>query len=84
MELRCPGMKKERLRLRVLRAAKEPKISQSQVARSAGMGLYRYWQIENGDGPKATEDEQDAVAAALGVKVSEIAWPEVQQKAQAS
>lgn len=65
-----------------MRAAHEPKLSQTKVARAAGMSLWRYWQIENGDlGP--TTDEQAAVAAALGVKVSDIAWPEV-HKAVAS
>ena len=58
-------------------------ISQAELARRAGMALFRYWQIENGEGPELNVDEQAAVAAALGVKVSEIAWPEF-AKAQAS
>lgn len=74
-------MRKERARLRVIRAAQEPKMSQSQAARRAGMGLYRYWQIENGDGPEPTVDERNAVAAVFGVKVSDIAWPEQDVKA---
>lgn len=68
-------MKVEPRRLRAIRADQEPKVSQSQVARKAGMGLYRYWQIENGDGPEPTRAEREAVAAALGVKSSQIAWP---------
>lgn len=76
MELRCPGMKK-RMLLRALRACQEPKVSQSQLARKAGIASFRYWQIENGDGPDVTRDEQDAIAVALGVKVSDIAWPHI-------
>jgi DNA-binding XRE family transcriptional regulator len=74
-------MRETAKRLRVLRA--EHDITQSKVARKAGLNATRYWQIENGEGPAATDDERAAVAAALGVKVSEIAWPEF-QKAQAS
>lgn len=74
-------MRNDPTRLRVLRAAHEPKISQSQVARKAGLGLYRYWQIENGDGPEPSKDEKLAVATALGVKVGDIAWPEFAEKA---
>lgn len=71
--------------LRAVRASLQPKVSQSQLARKAGMGLYRYWQIENGEGPSPNSDEKDAVAAALDVKASEIAWPEVAKvKAKAS
>jgi len=73
----------KRLLLRVLRAAHEPKLSQSQTARRAGLALFRYWQIENGDGPEPSKAEQQAVATALGVKVTEIAWPE-REKARAS
>jgi len=76
-------MRKERARLRVIRAAKEPKMSQGQAARRAGMGLYRYWQIEHGDGRETTTEEREAVAAALGVKVADVAWPEF-TKAKAS
>ncbi len=61
--------------LRALRAAHEPKISQSQLARRAGMALFRIWQIENGEGPASTKSEREAIAAALGVKVTDIAWP---------
>lgn len=71
--------------LRAVRANLQPKVSQSQLARKAGMGLYRYWQIENGEGPESSQSERDAVAAALDVKASEIAWPEVAKtKAKAS
>jgi transcriptional regulator with XRE-family HTH domain len=69
-------MKAERRRLRAIRADQEPKVSQSQVARKAGMGTFRYWQIENGEGPEPSRDEREAVAAALGVKVSAVAWPD--------
>lgn len=68
-------MKEVGRRLRAIRADLEPKASQSQIARKAGMGLFRYWQIENGEGAEATRDEKKAVAAALGVKVADIAWP---------
>lgn len=74
-------MVKGRLLLAAIRASQHPKVSQSQVARKAGMGLYRYWQIENGEGPDPTKGEREAVAAALGVRVSDIAWPEQGVKA---
>ncbi len=47
------------------------------------MNLTRYWQIENGEGPEPSLNEKKAVAAALGVKVNDIAWPDVQQRATA-
>ena len=72
---------KRRLVLRAVRAAQDPKVSQSQLARKAGMGLFRYWQIENGEGPEPSPIEREAVAAALMVKASEIAWPERQAAA---
>lgn len=68
---------KLRLPLQALRAVTKPKQSQMKVARKAGMGLFRYWQIENGEGPGPTQDERKAVAAALGVKEADIAWPDV-------
>ena len=68
-------MKKDRALLRVLRAAHEPKITQSQLARRAGLSAARYWQIENGEGSDPSESERAAVASALGVKVAEVAWP---------
>lgn len=77
--------------LRVLRAAQEPKLTQSQLARRAEgklprgrtMSPQRYWQIENGEGSEPDEDEKSAVAAALGVKVSDVAWPDFSQRATA-
>jgi hypothetical protein len=42
------------------------------------MGIFRYWQIENGEGLPVSPDEKSAIAAALDVKVSDIAWPDVQ------
>jgi DNA-binding Xre family transcriptional regulator len=68
---------KKRLRLRVLRAAHEPKLSQSQLARKAGMGTFRYWQIENGEGPTVTADEKRAIVAALDARVSDVEWSDV-------
>lgn len=67
---------KRGMRLRTLRADQEPEVTQRQMARLSGMNLTRYWQIENGEGPEPTKDEKQAVAAALGVKVSDIQWPE--------
>lgn len=77
------AMKKPRL-LRALRAEQEPKMNQRQMARRAEallakgqtMSPARYWQIENGEGSEPSADERQAVATALGVKPSEIAWPE--------
>jgi len=66
---------KKRLRLRALRASHEPYLTQSQIARRAGMGLFRYWQIENGEGPLATADERTAIAAVLAVRPIDVAWP---------
>lgn len=68
-------------RLQVLRA--EQDATQSTIARKAGMGLTRYWQIENAEGSEPKDHERERVAAALNVKVSDIAWPAF-QKAQAS
>lgn len=72
---------KKRLRLRVLRADHEPSMSQAVVAKLADMSMSRYWQIENGVGPVPSDDERKAVAAALGVKVGDIEWPELGVKA---
>lgn len=74
---------KKRMLLRAVRASQDPKVSQSQLARKAGLALFRYWQIENGEGPTVSDDEKGAVAAALHVKVSDIAWSEF-SKAKAS
>ncbi len=74
---------KRGMRLRTLRADQEPEVTQRQMARQAGMNLTRYWQIENGEGPAPTPEEKKAVAAALGVKVSDIVWPEIAERASA-
>lgn len=68
-------MGKARRRLRVLRAEQE--VTQSDVARTAGLSRSRYAQIETGEGSVPRDEERAAVAAALGVKVSEIEWPEI-------
>ena len=73
-------MAKERKHLRVLRAERD--ITQMRVARDAGLSNSRYWQIENGFGSDPNDDEQAKVAAALGVKKSDIDWPSL--KAHAS
>jgi transcriptional regulator with XRE-family HTH domain len=76
-------MGKGRTRLHVLRSQQGPRgLSQTQLARNVGIKRLRYWAIENGE-LEPTEDERKAVAAALHVKPSDIAWPEV-TKARAS
>ncbi len=77
-------MKKERVLLRVLRVAQEPKITQSQLARKIGVSPARYWQIENGEGSKPSDSECAAIAAALGTTVAAIAWPWTASEAVAS
>jgi DNA-binding XRE family transcriptional regulator len=67
-------MKKAPTRLRVLRA--EQDVTQTFVARHAGLSASRYWQIEKGEGPEARDRERDAIARVLRVKVTDIAWPE--------
>lgn len=74
----------KKMRLRTLRADHEPKRSQSHTAVAAGMGLYRYWQIENGEGPAPSPAEREAIAAAFTVKVTDIEWPKVARRAVAS
>lgn len=70
------GMRKSRGQLlRVLRAAHEPRLTQSKVATLLGISRMRYWQIEAGEGPDATAAEKAAVAKVLGVKVADIEWP---------
>lgn len=71
-------MKGKPIRLRVLRAERD--LTQSQLARSAGVNVTRYWQIENGEGVRPTKDERAAVAKALGVSPSAIAWPQHHQE----
>jgi transcriptional regulator with XRE-family HTH domain len=70
------------MRLRVLRADRE--LTQSQLARRAGLNVTRYWQIENGEGLPPTKDERAAIAKVLGITPQAIAWPEHLQSAQAS
>ena len=67
-------MGKGQRRLRVLRA--EQDVTQSQVARRSGVSQARYWQIENGEGPAPRPEERAAVAEALGVRPTDIAWPD--------
>lgn len=69
-------MGKARLPLQAIRALQRPKRSQGKVAAAAGLQYWRYWQIENGDGEEPKKHEREAIAAALGVKVADIAWPE--------
>lgn len=66
-------MKKGARLLRVIRA--EQDVTQTKVARRAGLSASRYWQIENGEGSEPSVTEKNAVAAVLNVKVSEVAWP---------
>jgi hypothetical protein len=66
-----------RIRLRAARAQLDPKVSQSKLAMSAGMPMWRYQQIETGAGDEPTDEEQQAIAAALGVRVSQLEWPDV-------
>lgn len=60
-------------RLRVRRA--ELRITQSRAAKAAGMGRYRFWQIENEDGAEPTLEEQKAIARALKTKAADL-FPE--------
>lgn len=66
-------MGKQRKRLRVLRA--EHDLTQVKVARMAGLREARYWQIEHAQGAQPREEEKARIAAAFGVRVSDIAWP---------
>ena len=78
-------MATRRTRLRVLRAAQADRlISQMALARRAGVPTFRYWQIENGEGPAPSVGEQVAIAAALGTSVAAIAWPDVHPRERAS
>lgn len=61
------------IRLRVRRA--ELRITQGKAAKVAGMGRFRFWQIENGDGPNPTPAEQKAIARALKAKAADL-FPE--------
>lgn len=78
-------MGKERaLLLRVLRASHEPRLTQTKLARRAGLSAARYWQIENGEGAAPSDDEKTAVARVLNVPPSAIQWPWIEQEANAS
>jgi DNA-binding XRE family transcriptional regulator len=67
--------------LRGVRHDMPTKTSQARLAKTVAGILKRsfsparYWQIENGLGSDPSDEEKAAVAAALGVKVSDIAWP---------
>jgi transcriptional regulator with XRE-family HTH domain len=71
-------MKKGARVLRVWRAERD--ITQTKLARRAGLSAARYWQIENGEGSEPKPDEKSRVAAVLGVQVSDIAWPAVERR----
>jgi DNA-binding XRE family transcriptional regulator len=58
-------------RLRVLRA--ERKVPQVQVAQLIGVGLDRYWRIENGY-YTPTPEERKKLSKVFGVPASDI-WP---------
>lgn len=76
---------RDRVLLRVLRAAQEPrKLTQAQLAKRAGLSAARYWQIENGEGADPSENEMNAIAAALGVSPDAIAWPHLESQQRAS
>jgi DNA-binding XRE family transcriptional regulator len=61
--------------LRVLRAEQEPNgITQGDLAKLVGMHRLRYRSIEHGE-IDPTDDERSAIAWALHVKPSDIAWP---------
>lgn len=66
-------MKRDTRSLRVLRAERD--ITQSQLAKKLSISHTRYWQIENAEGLAPSEDERKAIAAALSVRVDDIAWP---------
>lgn len=72
-----------------LRMDHKPRLSQERIAVLIAAQLKRsfsparYWQIENGYRTPPTADEKKAVATVLGVRVSDIDWPQV-QKAMAS
>lgn len=70
--------------IRVFRAAHEPKLTQGELAKRVEarlpdgrtMSSQRIWQIEHGEGPAPDADQRAAIAAALGVKETSIAWPD--------
>jgi DNA-binding XRE family transcriptional regulator len=57
-------------------------MSQGKLARKLGVHRLRYWAIENGE-LEPSRDEQEAIAAAFGVRVSDIAWPDAQRAVSA-
>ena len=73
-------MKKTRMLLRVIRAAHEPKLTQNVLAKAAGLSTSRFWQIEHGEGVPPRPHECKAIAKVLGVRVEDIAWPEVYER----
>jgi len=62
-------------RLPVWRAERD-EMSQRRLAQLAGLSEDRYWRIEKGYAG-ATDEEQAAIARALGVAVGEIAFPQL-------
>jgi transcriptional regulator with XRE-family HTH domain len=59
--------------LRVLRALRD--LTQHGLAEQAGLTQTRFWQIEHGSGAPLRAHEREAIARALEVKPSAIAWP---------
>jgi len=68
-------MARTRKLLRVLRAEREPRLTQAGLAKLARLHRLRYWAIERGQFI-ATPLERVAIAYVLGVPVNSIAWPE--------
>jgi len=68
-------MARARKLLRVLRAEREPRLTQAALAKQARLHRLRYWAIERGQFI-ATPLERLAIAHVLGVPVNSIAWPE--------
>ena len=60
-----------RQRLRRLRHEQEPPISQYEMAERAGLGLNRYWRIENGY-VLPTPAERERIAQVYGLTVQEL------------
>jgi len=83
-------MNKGRTLLRVLRAQREPRMTQSNVARAVaielgrGFSSSRYSQIETGQGAEPSTEERDAIAKVLGTTVGRIDWPVFELPARAS
>lgn len=82
----------DRSPLRAVRAAREPKVTQLQLARKVHallapigrtMSAARIWQIENGEGAPAHTYEKSAIATALDVPETRIDWPDVAQRVSA-